>query len=371
MKDETVNRKLKVGVIGAGVIGQVMHLHFLRELNDRYETVALCDLSQDVASACAREYDIPSVFTDWRAMLSEDLDAVFILTSGSHAPIAVEAARAGKHVFAEKPMCFSVAEGAEMIEAAKAAEVVLMVGYPKRYDPAFARFVDEAMTLSERKLLRVTTTESPFEPYIAHYPLIGPPTDVDGDILATLRADSESRLQRAIGSDDAFLVRQYQAVLLDTLVHEVNTARALLGEPISLDYVDLREGHATVALDFGGPTAVIHWLETPAMTRYSMEFYLHAADGRATLTFPSPYLRNAPTALVVERGGAGTESWRREEITSYESGFKEELRVFYDAVTENHAPPTDGVDANRDIALCQAIIRSFVDRAPVAHPTEF
>ncbi len=33
-----VNRKLKVGVIGAGVIGQVMHLHFLRELNDRYET---------------------------------------------------------------------------------------------------------------------------------------------------------------------------------------------------------------------------------------------------------------------------------------------------------------------------------------------
>jgi predicted dehydrogenase len=370
MKDEMVNRKLKVGVIGAGVIGQVMHLHFLRELNDRYETVALCDFSLDVATACAHEYGVEAVFTDWRAMLGEDLDAVFILTSGSHAPIAIEAARVGKHVFAEKPMCFSAVEGTEMIEAARAANVVLMVGYPKRYDPAFARFVDEASSLSECKLLRVTTTESPFEPYIAHYPLIGPPTDVDTDVLATLRADSQSRLESAIGTNDPFLVHQYQAVLLDTLVHEVNTARALLGEPTSLDYVDLREGHATVALDFGGPTAVIHWLDTPDMTRYSMEFYLHAANGRATLTFPSPYLRNAPTELVVERGGAGTDSWRREEITSYESGFKEELRVFYDAVSEGRAPPTDGVDANRDIALCQAIIRSFIDRAPVANPTE-
>jgi predicted dehydrogenase len=126
-----------------------------------------------------------------------------------------------------------------------------------------------------------------------------------------------------------------------------------------------------VALDFGGPTAVIHWLETPLMTRYSMEFSLHAADGRATLTFPSPYLRNAPTSLVVERGAEGTSSWRREDVTSYESGFKEELRVFYEAVANEGAVPTDGLDATRDIALCQAIITSFVTGAPVANPTYF
>ncbi|HTT59083.1 MAG TPA: Gfo/Idh/MocA family oxidoreductase [Acidimicrobiales bacterium] len=340
-----MSRKLKIGVIGAGVISQVMHLHYLRELDDRYETVGICDLSHEVASACAREYGVGTVFTDWRDVLSEDIDAVFILTSGSHAPIAIEAARA--------------------------SGVILMVGYPKRYDPAFARFVDEAMALTERKLLRVTTTESPFEPYVAHYPLVGPPTDVDADLLAALRADSTSRVQRAIGTDDAFLIHQYHAVLLDTLVHEVNTTRALMGEPTSLDYVDLRNGHATVVLDFGGPRAVIHWLETPEMTRYSMEFSLHAANGRATLTFPSPYLRNAPSSLVVERGAGGTESWRREEITSYESGFKEELRVFYDAVSDTQVVPTGGVDANRDIALCQAIIRSFVDRSPVANPTDF
>jgi predicted dehydrogenase len=366
-----VKQKIRVGVIGAGVIGQVMHLHFLRELNDRFETVALCDLSFDVASACAKEYGIDSVFTDWREMLREPLDAVFVFTSGSHAPIAIEAARAGVHVFVEKPMCFSVREGLEMNEAAKNAGVVLMVGYPKRYDPAFARFVEEISMLTDQKLLRVTTTESQFLPYVRHYSLVGPSSDVDADLLATLALDSETRLHAAIGTDDAFLVRQYQAVLLDTLVHEVNTARAVLGEPSSLDYVDLREGHATVILNFGGPTAVIHWLETPAMTRYSMEFSMHAADGRATLTFPSPYLRNAPTSLVVERGEAdGVATWRREELISYESGFKEELRVFYDAVTSGATVTTDALDATRDIALCQAIIRCAIERTPVASPTD-
>ncbi len=366
-----MTQRLKVGVIGAGVIGQVMHLHFLRELHDRYEITALCDLSRSTAASCAQYYGVESVFTDWHDLVKEPLDAVLILTSGSHAPMAIAAARAGRHVFVEKPMCFSAREGVEMIAAAKQAGVVLMVGYPKRYDPAFARFVDEVATLSSKKLLRVTTTESPFLPYVRHYPLLPAPRDVDAGLLATLATDSDDRLRAALGTDDPFLLRQYQAVLLDTLVHEINTVRAVLGEPASLDYVDLREGRATVLLDFEGPTAAIHWLDTPEMTRYSMEFSMHAANGRATLTFPSPYLRNAPTLLSVERGGADdVDSWHRDEVTSYESGFKEELRVFYDAVTSGGPVATDGVDANRDIALCQAIIRCFVERAPIKSPTD-
>ena len=106
------------------------------------------------------------VFTDWREMLNEELDAVMILTSGSHAPIAIAAAEAGLHVFVEKPMCFSVDEGQAMVDATAKAGVKLMVGYPKRYDPAFARFRDEFGALAHPKLLRVTTCESPFHPYV-------------------------------------------------------------------------------------------------------------------------------------------------------------------------------------------------------------
>jgi predicted dehydrogenase len=367
-----MNDRLRVGVVGTGVIAQVMHLHFLRELADRYEVVALCDVSAVSADACATDYNVPEVFTDWREMLRRPLDAVFILTSGSHAPLAIAAARAGRHVFAEKPMCFSAAEGVEMIEAAKDTGVTLMVGYPKRYDGAFRRFQVEVDQLEEKRLLRVTTTESPFLPYVRHYGLHPPANDVDKEVLAALRADSEARLREALGTDDEFLLNQYQAVLLDTLVHEINTVRAVLGEPASLDYAELRPGQATVLLGYGPTQAAIHWVDTPNMTRYSMEFALLAAGGRVTLTFPSPYLRNAPASLVIEGGSAdSTTSWRREEITDYESGFKEELRVFYDAVTAGGPVPTDGVDGVRDVALCQAIIRCAHTRQPVERPTDF
>ena len=74
-----------------------------------------------------------------------------VLTSGSHAPIAEAAAQAGRHVFVEKPMCYSAAEGRAMVAAADAAGVVLMVGYPKRYDPAFARMREETHGRSRRE----------------------------------------------------------------------------------------------------------------------------------------------------------------------------------------------------------------------------
>jgi predicted dehydrogenase len=365
-----VSKKLRVGVIGTGLIAQVMHLHFLRELDDRYEIAAVCDISPDSAKRCAEAYGVNAVFTDWHEMLKEPLDAVLILTSGSHAPIAFEAARAGMHIFVEKPMCFSAEEGKAMVAEAEKAGVALMVGYPKRYDPAFDRFKEEVAQLDHPKLLRVTTFESPFLPYVKHYPLT-PPGAVDPEVLAGLKADTQERLEAAIGTDDEFYVSQYHAVLLDTLVHEINTVRAVLGEPDRLDYVNLRPGSLTALLTFGETAVAIHWMDLPGMTRYLMEFAVFDNDARITLSFPSPFQRNAPTLLAVESGEPGSAaSWRREEVTSYESAFKQELMAFYDAVTNGTKPLTDGVDGARDIALCQAIIRCAQKRTPIDRPTQ-
>ena len=142
--------RLRVGVIGCGVIAQVMHLHYLAELSDRFELVALCDAAEDVCAACAQDYRVPQRFTRWQDLLRAPIDAVLILTSGSHAPIAVAAAEAGLHVLVEKPLCFSVAEGRTMIAAAERAGVTLMVAYNKRYDPAWRRLVAEARASSSR-----------------------------------------------------------------------------------------------------------------------------------------------------------------------------------------------------------------------------
>src|SRR5437899_9029738 len=186
-----------------------MHLHYLAELADRFEIAAVADIAPGSARACAGRYGIPAAFTDWQEMLRHPLDAVFVLTSGSHAPIAVTAAKAGLHVFTEKPMCFSVAEGREMVAAAEQAGVTLMVGYPKRYDPAFARFEKEAAELTGIRLMRVTTFESPLRPYVEHYPLLAR-APAPGDVMQRLKEDTDARIGAAIGEASALERHVYE-----------------------------------------------------------------------------------------------------------------------------------------------------------------
>ena len=360
---------MKVGVVGAGLIAQVMHLHYLRELSDRFEVSVICDIAPENATASAEQYGVPRAITDWRELLREPIDAVLVLTAGSHAPMAIEAARAGLHVLVEKPMCFSTTEAAAMVEAADKAGVTLMVAYNKRYDPAYLRFQEEASALSDARFLRVTTLESPFQPYVGHYPLapIGRPPEV---VLERMRAESAASITAAIGDADESLRKVYQSVLLDTLVHELNAVRGLLGEPDRLDYVDLREGSVSVMLRFGTLPVAIHWIDLPGIARYKMEFALYGPDRRITLSFPSPFLRSEPTILEVEAGVVGSaRSHVAQEITSYESAFKRELIAFHDCVVNGTRPLTSGADAMRDIALCQAIIECHRTGRPLDHPT--
>ena len=323
----------------------------------------------DNAAANAERYGVRAVYADWRDLLAEPLDAILVLTAGSHAPMAIEAANAGMHVLVEKPMCFSTTEAAAMIEAANQAGVTLMVGYNKRYDPAYRRFVDEAATLDDRRFLRVTTLEAPFQPYVAHYPLT-PASAPPDEVVQRLRAETDASIVGAIGDADDFLRWAYQFILLDTLVHELNAVRGLLGEPDRLEYVDLRKESVSVMLRFGDMPVAIHWIDLPGITSYKMEFALYAPARRVTLSFPSPFLRNESTILEIANGDVGTgRSAVSREITSFESSFKNELIAFHDAVTRGMTPPTTGADSIRDVALCQAIIECFRTGRSIQDPT--
>lgn len=351
-----MTQRLRVGVIGCGLIAQVMHLHYLRELSEHFDITALCDVSETRLAGCARDYGVARICTDWRALLDTDIDAVLILTSGSHAPIAIAAAQAGKHALVEKPMCFSVTEGEAMIAAAKRAGTTLMVGYNKRYDPAYLRLRHEAKTLRDLRLVRVTTLESPFAPYVAHYRLHKSDTQI-----AT--GDAE-RITAAIGDADALSRHAYRLVLLDSMVHEFNAIRGVLGEPDRLEFADIREHGLTVILRFGETQCIITWVDLPGMARYQMEFAFFALDRRLTLSFPSPFLRSMPTLLTMEAGEAGTpRAWRTEETASYEESFRQELLHFHECVTTGATPVTSADDALRDIALCQAVVAAHRGRS--------
>src|SRR4051794_27955715 len=348
-----VNRsKVRVAVVGCGLVAQVMHLPHLRELADRFSVTAVCDLAHAPLEFAGAMFPDARRETAWEAAL-DGADAVLVLTAGSHAPVAVAAARAGLHVFVEKPMCFAVAEGEEMIAAARAGGVVLMVGYMKRYDPSYEALLGR---LDGMTFARITTLESPIEPYALHHPL-SERTPLDAETLRALQADDERRLRAGLGRDDAVLLRTYKSVLLDSMVHELNGVRGLLGEPSALHSVRIFDTGVTVNASFGDVEAVFAWVALPGTARYVQDWSFYGPDRRATLESPSPLLRSPPTRLVFEEGEpGGVASRRTEHVVSYEEAFKRELVEFHAAIAEGRAARTDGEDGLRDVALCRDIV---------------
>ena len=119
--------RLRVGVVGCGTVAQIMWLPNLRELDDQFELAALCDISPGLLESLGRYYNVTRCVRDYRDLVAEDLDAVIVLTPGSHAAPAIAAMEAGKHVIVEKPMCFTLREAAEMMGASERYGRRLMV----------------------------------------------------------------------------------------------------------------------------------------------------------------------------------------------------------------------------------------------------
>jgi len=352
-----------VGVIGCGLIAQVMHLPYLSELSDRFEIAAVCDLRGAVAAGCAERYGVQRVHARWEDLLAAPgLDAVLIATSGDHAPIAIAAARAGLHVFVEKPMALSSADAASMVEAAEVADVRLMVGTMKRYDPAYERLGELLGEVSDLRLVRVTTLESPFIPYVAHYPLIG----IDGGAPPAVPEISEGErtaLQMALGDVDEETRWCYRWLMLDNLVHELNMLGGLLGEPSEIRFAHLSPRCVSVDMRFGSADCHLSWVDLPGIARYRQELCFYAPAQRLTLELPSPFLRSMPTRLLVEGGELdGAHSWGREELVSFEEAFKRELVEFSECIRKGRAPRTSGQDGLRDMRLAEAIAKTHAAR---------
>jgi UDP-N-acetylglucosamine 3-dehydrogenase len=127
--------KIHVGIIGTGNIAS-LHIAGFRQ-HPNVEVVAVCDKIKKKAERKASQWGIKRIFTDYRELLNQsDIDAVAILTPHYlHAPMAIAAAEAGKHILVEKPIATAVDDADHMIQAANKAGVYLMVAENQVFHP--------------------------------------------------------------------------------------------------------------------------------------------------------------------------------------------------------------------------------------------
>ncbi|WP_177766061.1 Gfo/Idh/MocA family protein [Flavobacterium sp. I3-2] len=131
---------LKIGVLGAGHLGKI-HLRLLNQ-SEKYELVGFYDPFKENAEKVAAEFGYKSFETI--AELINAVDVVDIVTPTlSHYDCAVEAIKAGKHIFLEKPISNSVEEAEHIIALAKEYNVKGQVGHVERFNPAFKAVKDK------------------------------------------------------------------------------------------------------------------------------------------------------------------------------------------------------------------------------------
>ncbi|WP_440112973.1 Gfo/Idh/MocA family protein [Paenibacillus sp. QZ-Y1] len=127
--------KIKVAVFGCGAIAERRHIPEYA-VNENVELVAFADPIVERAEKMAETYGGKAYSSYEELLANETVDAVSVCTPNYlHAPMAIAAANAGKHVLVEKPMAVSTEEGEQMIEAAKKNGVYLMVGHNQRLMP--------------------------------------------------------------------------------------------------------------------------------------------------------------------------------------------------------------------------------------------
>ena len=135
-----MTRPLRLGVIGCGAIAQMMHLPTLAERPDLFAIACLADIDRATLDMVAARYHVERTTRDYHELLAhDDVEAVLVLASGTHRPFLTAALAAGKHVFVEKPLGFSLAETEDLAAAARAGGRAVQIGYHKRFDPAYQR----------------------------------------------------------------------------------------------------------------------------------------------------------------------------------------------------------------------------------------
>ena len=356
--------RLRVGIIGCGLIAQVQHLPNLRSLPELFEVVAVADRDLRRARSCAERFGVANIHDAAEGLLGEEIDAVVISTSGDHSNLVAVAARSDLAVLVEKPLCLDLSTAVNLMSTLSLGRAKIMLGYMRRYDEAFRGLEAMADAIGPVTLVRTRTAETPASTYLSAL-AIDEELKADEDPLR-VTSDDYSFLEHRI-SGSALQARLYKNVVLDSLVHELNMVQALAGRARSVAFAELSDGGASVILRCERAMVQLAWLTTPRAARYIQEIQLLGEGGAAAARFDSPYLPVSAGTLTAEGGGPEmAQTWQKTVGPDAVGGFQRELLAFHRMATGDEPARTTLEEAVFDIAAAEAVGRAAVSGEEVA-----
>ena len=361
---------VRLGIAGLGAVAQAVYLPLLARRHDLFEVTAICDLAPDQLAGIGGRIGVPEErrFADLTSMLdSGAVDAVVLLTSGSHGDAAADAVTRGIPVLCEKPLAYTQSEVDKLDAVLAEGKAGLLLGYMKQYDPAVRRAADLVAAAGPVRSVDVTVLHPSGESQLDFARVGGAP--VAPSALAGLLARDRELTDAALGTGAPDELRRlYSGVVLGSLIHDLSVLRSL-GQTIeTVEHVRVWDAGAepgsveVIGELGGGGRYAMHWHYLPDYPAYRETVAVHHGTGSVELVFPSPYLLNAPTTLTAVEGGP-TEC--RAEYRSVVEAFEQQLVAFHAMVTRGEEPLAGTEQGRADIVTCQRIVRRYAHQSGI------
>ena len=332
-----MTEQVKVGIIGAGRIGK-LHAHNLATAVPGASVQVVSDVIPEAAQQCAAECGIPEAVTDYHQILgAQDVDAIIICSpTPTHAQIIEESARAGKHIFCEKPISLNLEAIDQALKAAGKAGIKLQIGFNRRFDPSFknARDTVAAGKIGTPHMVRITSRD-PAPPPIEY-------------------------------------IQSSGGLFLDMTIHDFDMCRFLLGEEVTevyavgntlVDPVFKEAGDidtAVVTLTYQSGAFCVIDNSREAVYGYDQRIEVFGSEGCIVVGNRLPYEGRM---------------YSRETVTDplplyffldrYNESFVEEMRQFIQAIQADTEPPVTGRDGRIPVVMGLAAQESLNTHVPV------
>ena len=326
-------RTLTLGVLGAGRIGRIHTENLFRLKGVRVKSVAdpYADFGTWPPDGVATGTD-PSLVLD-----DPEIEAVLICSpTPTHAPFTEAAAKAGKHVFCEKPVDLDPERIRRTLAVVEAAGVKMQVGFNRRFDPTFAR-VRKAVTdgeVGDVQIVKITSRD-PEAPPVSY-------VETSGGIFLDMTIHDFDMVRFLTGSE----------------VEEVHAMGAVLIDPAIGEAGDVDTAVTTLKMA-NGALAVIE-NSRQAVYGYDQRVEVFGSKGsaeagnetpnRVTVSGASGVRRDNPLYFFLER---------------YQVSFQSELEAFVASIRDGSDPQVGGRDGLMSVLVGRAAARSMNENRPV------
>ena len=342
-------KKVKLGFIGCGYMGQLAHIANYATMQD-VELTALADMREKTAAEVAKRYGIHSVYRDHRELLDKaDVDAVVaIMGYDQHHNVVPDILNAGKNCLTEKPICIKVSTAQKLQQLAEKKGIVYHIGYMKRCDLA-SKLMKEKIAEWKKsnecgalKYLRVSMPPGDWTHQIENAINLGDKpagTIPAGESLPDKMSKEEQ--QRYNG-------------FINYYIHQVNLIRYLLGEDYTVEFVDAREvlmvckskSGITIALEMNAYEVRDEW----------HEYYKACFDkGFISMSLPAPMARQRSGDLIIYRNTKSGGAYEHPVLPPVWC-MREQAHIFIEEVQGKISCISPAADAVKDLEIAEAFI---------------